>query len=118
MEPGARFIEDVENAHEARPYLSRQTNSLRLSTRERGGCPVQGQVVETDLHHELQPLLDFFEDPLGDFLGSRAQLQMIYKIQGLFHRHTRHFCDRSSPNPDRKDFSLQTRPFTVSTDTF
>src|SRR5213083_716715 len=52
VQSDGRLVEDVEHADETRPDLCRQTNSLPLSAGERARGPVQGEIVEADVHEE------------------------------------------------------------------
>jgi len=52
METDAGLVEDVEHAHEARPYLGGQAYPLPLTSRERGRGPVERQVLEPHVSEE------------------------------------------------------------------
>src|SRR3989475_765254 len=54
VQSDGRFVEDVEHADETRPDLCRQTNSLPLAAGERARGPVQGEIVEADVHEEAE----------------------------------------------------------------
>src|SRR5262245_44345135 len=89
MQPDARLIEYVQHAHQARPDLRRQADALPLSAGERAGGPVQGQVVEPDVHQEAEPLADLLEDPPGDRGLALGQGEVAEEdaglLDGLFH---------------------------------
>src|SRR5918993_3209914 len=48
MQPDARLIEDVENAHEAGADLGSEADALGLSARQRRGDPSEREIVETN----------------------------------------------------------------------
>ena len=81
VQPDRRLVEDVEDAHQARADLGRQSDALRLAAGERSRGAVQGQVVEPNIHQEVQPRADLLEHlprdvvlALGQALG-RAPYQ-------------------------------------------
>ena len=47
-----RFVEDVQHPHEPRTDLARQTDALRFASRQGGGAPGQGEVVEPHVEQE------------------------------------------------------------------
>ena len=54
MQADARLVQDVQHACQTRADLRRQTNALRLTTRERGRRPTQRQIVEPDVDQKAQ----------------------------------------------------------------
>ena len=66
VEPDRRLVEDVQDAHQRRADLRRQPDPLRLAAREADARPVQGQVVQPDVHEEPEPGHDLLEHLAGD----------------------------------------------------
>ena len=66
VEADRGLVEDVEDAHEARADLRRQTDALRLTAGERFGRTSKGQVLEADVVEETQSLANFLENRRRD----------------------------------------------------
>ena len=66
MKSDARFIEDVEHAHESRTDLRRQPYALRLAARERARRTRERQVVKPDVQEEAETRVDLLQDLCGD----------------------------------------------------
>ncbi len=86
VQPDRRLVEDVEDADQAGADLGGQPDPLRLAARERPGGPVEGEVVETDVEQEVQPLLDLLEHPLADLLLARGEVERAQEVGGLVDR--------------------------------
>ena len=54
MQADGGFIENVGDADKSAANLRGEAHPLRLSARERGGCAVEGEVVEAHLFEELE----------------------------------------------------------------
>ena len=77
VQPDRRLVEDVEDAHEARPDLRREPDPLRLAARERRRRPLERQVADPDAVEEAQALDDLLQDPGGDLPLGVAQLELV-----------------------------------------
>src|SRR5205823_4085219 len=66
--PARRLVEDVEDAHQLGADLGREPDALRLTARQGVGRPIDGEVLEAHVDHELQPLADLLEDAARDDL--------------------------------------------------
>ena len=66
VQTDARFVEDIEHAHQRGADLGRQPDALRLAAGEGVGRALQGEVVEPDIDQEAEPLADLLEDLAGD----------------------------------------------------
>ncbi len=75
MQPDRGLVEDVEDAHQARPDLGRQPDPLRLPPRQRRGDAAQRQVLQTDVDHEAEPLADLLADLHCDRLLSLREFE-------------------------------------------
>ena len=73
MQPDGRLIQHVQHTHQPGADLGCQPDALRLAAGKRLGGAVEGQVFQTDIHHELQPFGDLFQHPVGDDLFPLAQ---------------------------------------------
>ena len=66
VEADRRLVEDVQHAHQRRPDLRREPDPLRLAARQADRRPVEGQVVEPDVHEEPEPRDDLLEHLAAD----------------------------------------------------
>ncbi len=66
VQPDARFIKDVENAHQGRADLRGKPDTLSFTAGERGRAAVKSEVIEAHVHHESESLADLLQDPLGN----------------------------------------------------
>ncbi len=95
MQPDGGRVQDVEHAHQATPHLARQADALPLAPREGRGGAVEGQVVQSDVHQELEPAGDLFEHLLRDLELLRRQHlgQGARPMQRLTDAQARHLDD-------------------------
>ena len=73
VEADGGLVEDVEDAHQARPHLARQPDALGLAAGQRGGRSVERQVVQADVHQEAEPTADLLQQLLGDRPRDRVE---------------------------------------------
>ena len=71
------LVEDVEDADEARADLRREPDALRLAAGERARGTVEREVVEADVEQEAEPGVDLLDDPLGDLLLARREVDGV-----------------------------------------
>ena len=86
VQPDARLVEHVEHADQPRADLGGQPDALCLAAGQRGGRPVEREVVETDVEEEAQPLLDLLEHALGDLPLAVGQLEVVEELGRLVDR--------------------------------
>ena len=82
VQPDGRLVQDIEDAHQLGPDLGRQPDPLRLTARKRVRRAGEGEVFEADVHQELQPLPDLFEDRPGDHGVPLAQAELDEPFAG------------------------------------
>ena len=83
VQSDAGLIQDIAHSHQPGTDLSRQTDTLRLSARERRRRSGQGEIIQTDIHQEADPRLDFLQKLLSDELllsGQGHGLQVFLQI--------------------------------------
>src|SRR5436853_4876346 len=61
VKSNARFIKNIEHSCQPGDDLGCQVNTLRLTARKTGCCPVQCQVIQAHIQQELQACRDLFE---------------------------------------------------------
>ncbi len=98
VEADGGLVADVEDAHQAGADLGGQADALGLAAGEGGGAPVQGQVVQSHLYHEVEPGADLLQGLVGDGAlalgeGRVGAGQPGEPGLGLHHAQPRHFGD-------------------------
>ena len=73
MQADTRLIEDIGDPDETGADLCREADTLRLTTGKGTGGPAQGQVIETDIQHELNAAPDLLHDLIRDLMLHRRQ---------------------------------------------
>jgi len=75
VQADARFVEHIQDAHQAGADLGRQPEPLGFAARKGVAGSLQREVGEADLGEELQPLSDLAEEAVGDrlVLGREAK---------------------------------------------
>src|SRR5262245_44727169 len=76
MQADARFIENVEHAHEARANLRRQPDALRLAATQRPALAIQREVTQSDVLEKAQPRANFLDDFAGNLQVKLRQLEI------------------------------------------
>ena len=104
------LVEDVQDPHQLGTDLSGEPDPLRLSARERVRGPLDGQVLEPDVDHELQPLSDLFHDPAGDQLLAIGEWQVVEEVDRSADRKRAHVRDVAIGDRDRERLRLQAAP--------
>ena len=66
VQPDRGLVQDVQDAHQARPDLRGQADPLRLAAGERLARPIEGQVVQPDIDQEAEPGANLLEELAGD----------------------------------------------------
>ena len=80
MEADAGFVQDVQDAHQARPDLGSQAYPLPLASRERGRGPVEGEVLEPHVSEETQALADLLQHAAGDLRVSLREGEGVEEL--------------------------------------
>ena len=75
VQADGRLVEHVAGAHQPRAEAGGELDALRLAAGERGGEPVERQVVEADVVQELEALADLDQDLVGDGLLFGRELE-------------------------------------------
>ena len=93
VEPDGRLVEDVEHAHQARPDLGGQPDTLRFATGECARAAVQAEISDADSFEERESLPDLLEHPSPDEPLPRAEIQFLQKLHGPDDGHATHLID-------------------------
>ena len=75
MQTDAGFVEDIEDAHQARANLGGQMDALGFAAAERTALAIEREVAQADVLEETQPRADFFDEIVSNFLLELRQLQ-------------------------------------------
>src|SRR3546814_14300856 len=87
------FVQRVAHAMQVGAQLSRMAYALRFAARKCGGGPVQGQIAQSDLLHEVEATLDFGKDVASDLAFTAAADQAGKEGLRVRHRQRRQFGD-------------------------
>ena len=85
MQADAGFVEHVQHARQARSDLRGETNALRFAAREGRGGPIEREIVQAHIDHELQARADLFDDLFGDrhLAGSQRRAPVAAIVQRM-----------------------------------
>ena len=106
------LVQHVEHADQAGADLRGEADALGLAAGEGAGRAVEREVVEADVDEEAQPLVDLLEDPLGDLLVARVELQLAQEVRAVADGHRGDLGDGLLHHRDREDDRLQARALT------
>src|SRR3982750_1168575 len=84
-------------------------NALPLAARERLGRALERQVVEADVHQELQAIDDLADDALGDLALGAGELERAEELERSPKRPARHTEDAVLPQAHVPGFAAQAR---------
>ena len=79
------LVADVEHAHERGADLRGEPDALRFAARERARDAVEREVVEPDVHQELEAAADLLEDLVGDGLFALVERRVLGRARWSTH---------------------------------
>ncbi len=68
METNARFIEHVKGFRQRGPQRPRQGDPLIFAAGKRAGLTRKGEITQSGVHHESDPVIDLFDQSLPELL--------------------------------------------------
>ena len=86
MQADARFVENIQNAHQPAADLGGEADALRFSAGERHRRARQRQIVQTDVDQKSQPRVNLFQNLFGDHRLRLAQMHVVQKFTRIAHR--------------------------------
>src|SRR5215510_6011206 len=104
-----RLVEHVEHAAQLGADLRGQTDALALASRQRRGGAVERKITQSHRLQKAQTVADFFQNPSGDDLLARRQLDLGERAQGFDDRHRGVIGDRAAVDLHGQRFGLQPR---------
>ncbi|OPY13164.1 MAG: hypothetical protein A4E69_01774 [Syntrophus sp. PtaB.Bin138] len=107
MQADGWFVQDVEHPHQAGTDLGGQPDTLSFSSRQGPRGAVQGEVIETNIHQEVEPFTDLLEDAAGDLRLFFREGESIEKGQGVHDGEGGYLADILAPNPDEQRLLFQ-----------
>ena len=93
--------------HQAGTDLGRQPDALRLASRQRARGTVEGQIVQPDVDHEVQPGVDLLEYPLGDHPLPVGQFEGGQQLGALADGQVADLGDVPAGDGHREDLRLE-----------
>ena len=112
VQAGRRLVQHVQHPAQPGPDLGGEPDPLCLTAGQRRRRPVQGQIVQPDIHQETEPRLDLGQRPLGDQLLARGQRQGPQPVRRFADRPRGQIRDREAVHRHGQDFRPQ--PGTVA----
>ena len=112
MQADGRLVQDIEDIDQLRADLRRKADPLPFTTRQRSCRPVQRQIVQTHVQHEVHPVRQFFQDIPGDGLLTHAEdlRQMRQPVPKDADLHRRNFGDGLPVDAETLRILVETRP--------
>src|SRR3989338_5401243 len=81
MEADSGFIQNIQRPHQPRTDLGSEPDALGFPAGKRARFAVQGEIFESDVRHEFQPVADLAQGDLRDlFEAASFELQFPKKI--------------------------------------
>ncbi len=112
MEADARFIQNIQDTHEAGTDLSGQTDPLPLACRKGDRSSVNRQVIQPHVDHEIEPFDDLLENRCGDLSVSPVQVEVLKKTRCFPYGHLDHVSDGKAVHLDGKTLRPKSRTAT------
>src|SRR6266567_4044202 len=82
VQADARFVENIENAAQARADLRGQADALRFAAGERGRGTLQAEIAKTDGEEKIDALGNFLERTRGDFFLALCEVRKNFVHRG------------------------------------
>ncbi len=109
-----RFVQDVQHAGQPAADLGGQADPLSFPARQRPAGPVEREVVQTDVHQELQASPDLLQHAFGDELLPLGELQVAQEVELRADALGREVGDVQLTHGDGERFGLQPSPLAGS----
>ena len=87
MQTDRGLIQHIQRTDQTATQRFRQIDALTLTAGKRGALPVQRQITQSHIFHELQPAADLLKQNLCCLLFDIGQLQMREPFVQLVYRH-------------------------------
>jgi hypothetical protein len=108
VQPDGGLVEHVQHARQPGADLRREPDALGLPAGERARGASEAQIVESDLHEEVQARADLPEDGGGDLGFAVGQLELREVLLRVGQTHARRIGDRMVVHQDGQHLGLQT----------
>ena len=107
VQSDGRLVKDIENAHQARADLRRQTDTLRLAAGERRARARERQVFESYRAQEAEAVFDLLQNTLADAHLLLGQRQLIHKVERVDDGFFAVVADAKSADRDGERFAAE-----------
>ena len=87
MQADRRLIQHVHHADQTGTNLARQTDTLSFTAGERFSRAGKRQVVQANVHQELQAIANLFQHFFGDFCALAGELQVVKEVHRVADAH-------------------------------
>jgi len=109
MQADGRFVQHVQDAHQAGADLRGQADALAFTAGQRGRGAGEIQVVEADVEQKGKAAFDFLEQALRDLRLQRRKRQGLKKIEAFADGHQTQVVDGFAADSDGQAFFLEPR---------
>ena len=107
VQSDGRLVEDIEDAHQARADLRRQTDALRFAAGERRARARERQVFESYRAQEAEAVFDLLQNALADAHLLLRERELIHKVERVDHGFFAIVTDAKSADRDGEGFAPQ-----------
>ena len=107
VQADGRLVEDIEDAHQARADLRRETDALRLAAGERRARARERQVFQTYRAQEAEAVFDLLQNALADAHLLLGQRQLIHKVERVDDGFFAVVADAKSADRDGEGFAAE-----------
>ena len=107
VEADAGLVQDIGDAHQARPDLGRQPDALGFTAGQGFGGTGQGQVIQAHIDQEGHPVPDLLQDLGADHLLHLRKLQAVQEHPEFRDGHIRGIVNVDAAHSHRKTRFLQ-----------
>ena len=107
MQADGGFIENVQNAHQARADLRSQTDTLRFAAGKGCSSTLQSQIIQAHIDQELQACNDLLRDRIRNRALLAIEMQVVEESITIQGAHLTHLVNGLATHGDREDLRLQ-----------
>ena len=113
VQPDRRLVENVQRIHQLRAERVRQSDALRLATREGARGAIHGQIIQSDVAQELHAVARFLQDVARNLALEVRHFERLEPRQHLIYRQLADFGDGAPANAHLQRLRLKLRALAI-----